>query len=436
MRNKVRKCLLHTFGTLFILQMASALNRTSAQSSFYISGSEFHWTRGATPPVVQMKIGRELSENNFHPSPDSSKADLVIRVKCNSYFNGQTPYFFFACLDASLSVYDKNKGRLIYSNDIRRIKGGSTSLELADEKVYANASQIIADTLLRFIYFYKTGKQLTASAKQVEFEAFCDADRDIPDMAAERKNTYVLIIANDAYSPMQTARCFFDSVDYHARDARVFREYAIHTLGIPAKNVSMTINAKSFEIRRELIKLSSYSKGVDGNAELIFYYAGYGLIDEKTLEPYILPVDIENDDPKFIVRISDLYKMLQEDASRRISILLECSFQFDALKPKPAKARLQKIQLNYPNVPANAVFMAAAAPTQKAWSNKEAGHGLFTLALLNKLKETSGKASLKELSDFIIKDVRSASLKMKLKEQVPHSSFGSSLTKSLSVLKF
>jgi hypothetical protein len=421
--------------SLLILMTAFTVNQALAQTSFYVSGSEFHWTRGAAPPFVQMKISRELTENNFRPSPDSNKADLIIKVKCNSYFNGQTPYFFFACLDASLNIYDRNKGKLIYSNDLRRIKGGSTSLELADEKVYANASQIIADTLLRFIYFYKTGKPLTASAKQVEFEALCDADKDIPDMASENKNTYVLIIANDAYSPMQTARCFSDSADYHARDARVFREYAIHTLGIPARNVSMTINAKSFEIRRELIKLSSYSKGVDGNAELIFYYAGYGLIDEKTLEPYILPVDIENDDPKFIVRISDLYKMLQEDASRRISILLECSFQFDALKPKPAKTKLQKIQLNYPNVPANAVFMAAAAPTQKAWSSKEAGHGLFTLALLNKLKETKGKASLKELSDFIIKDVRSASLKMKLKEQVPHSLFGSSLTKSISILK-
>jgi uncharacterized caspase-like protein len=79
--------------------------------------------------------------------------------------------------------------------------------------------------------------------------------------------------------------------------------------------------------------------------------------------------------------------------------------------------------------------MAACAPGQKAWSDNRAGHGLFTLALLNKLKETKGKAGLKGLSDFIIQDVRSASLKMKLKEQIPHSLSGSSLTKDLMILK-
>ena len=410
-------------------------NLTSAQTTFYITGSEFHYTRGAVPLIVQEKTSRQLTENNFRHTPDSNMADLIIKVKCNSYLNGQAPYFFFAVLDANLKVVDKKKGKLVYSNDIRRIKGGGTSLELADDKVYANASQIIADTLTRFIYLYTTGRPFTGSRGKPGFESLCEADKDIPENAPDRKNTYVLIIANDAYSPMQMARCSSDSADYHARDARVFREYAIRTLGIPTGNVEMIINAKSFEMRRELIKLASYSKGVDGNAELIFYYAGYGLIDEKTLEPYILPVDIENDDPKFIIRISDLYKMLQEDASKRITILLESSFQFDALRPKPAKSKLPKIPLSYPNVPANAFFMAACAPGQKAWSDNRAGHGLFTLALLNKLKETKGKAGLKGLSDFIIQDVRSASLKMKLKEQIPHSLSGSSLTKDLMILK-
>lgn len=406
-----------------------------AQSAFYLTGSEFHWTRGAVPLIVQPKISIQLTENNFRVVADSSIANLIIRVKCNSYFDGQTPYFFFGALDASLKVYDTKKGKLVYSNDLKRIKGGGTTQELADDKVYANASQIIADTLIRFVYLYTTGKPFTGSWKQPEFESLCEADKDIPEHAPERRNTYVLIIANDAYSPMQVARCFHDSVDYHARDVRVFREYAIRTLGIPSGNVEMILNAKSFEMRRELIKLSSYSKGVDGNAELIFYYAGYGLIDEKTFEPYILPVDIESDDPKFIIRISDLYKMLQEDASKRITILLECSFQFDVLKPKPEKSKSQKIPLNYPNVPANAFLLAAATPGQKAWSSHEAGHGLFTLALLNKLQETKGRASLKELSDYIIQNVRAASVKMKLKEQLPRSLSGSSLTKNLQILK-
>jgi hypothetical protein len=405
------------------------------QTSFFIRSSEFHWIRGTAPPVVQSKVRKQLSANNFTAVADSTMADFIISIKCHSYYNGQTPYFFFALLDASLKVSSSKDGKVLYNSDFRRLKGGGTTLELADDKVYANASQIIADTLTRFMFDYTTGKPGPVIQASADFEVMCDADKDIPEFPADRKNTYVLIIANDAYSPLQMARCAADSADYHGRDARVFKEYSIRTLGIPSENISMIINGKSFEMRKEIIKLSSYSRGIDGKAELIFYYAGFGLIDEKTFEPYLLPVDIETDDPKFIIRISDLYKMLQEDASKRITILLETSFQFDGLRPRPEKGKSPKILLRYPNVPANVFFIAAGTPGQKAWSDRQAGHGLFTLSLLNELKETKGKASLKELSDFIIKDVRASSLKMKLKEQVPHVLSGSALTKDLPVLK-
>ncbi|MCX6282186.1 MAG: caspase family protein [Bacteroidetes bacterium] len=420
---------------VLIMLIGLRVDNARAQTSFFISSSEFHWTRGAVPPVILPRISRQFSENNFRQVQDSNQASMIIRVNCNSYFTGKTDYFYFAALDASLKVFDKRSGKQVYRNDLKRIKGGGTSIELADDKAYFNASQIIADTLTRFIYLYTTGKPAPSSNKPIDFEPLCDADREIPELNKERKNSYVLIISNDAYSPMQTARCFSDSMDFHSRDARVFREYAIRTLGIPSSNIQMITNAKSFEMRRELIKLASYSRGINGNADLIFYYAGYGLIDEKTMEPYILPVDIENDDPKFIIRITDIYKMLQEDASRRISILLEASFQFDALKPKPEKSKSVKINLRYPNVPANVFFIAASSPGQKAWSDYQAGHGLFTMALLEKLKESKGNASLKEMSDYIIQKVRATSVKMKLKEQVPQLLGGSSLTKDLTILK-
>ena len=419
-----------------IVMMASGIDNASAQSAFYLTGSEFHWTKGAAPLVVQPKIKARLSENKLRAVSDSNKADLIIRIACTSSPNGQTPLFYFGNLNASMKVYDKKKGTLVYSNEIRFIKGGGTSPQLADDKVYTNASQIIADTLTRFIFMYTTGKPYPIYNKAAEFEILCDADKDIPENLPERNNTYVLIIANDAYSPMQMARCIPDSIDHHARDARAFREYAIRTLGIPEGNVQTIINAKAFEMRREIIRLSSYSKGIQGKAELIFYYAGYGLIDEKTYEPYILPVDIENDDPKFTIRISDLYKMLQEDASKRISIILETSFQFDALKARPAKGKAPKIALVYPNVPVNAILMAAAKPGQKAWSDEQAGHGLFTLAILQKLKSSRGKASLKEVSDFVIQDVKASTTRLTLKEQLPQTLVGSSLNKELNTSKF
>lgn len=431
MRKEILFCLLTI--TLFLtLGTGSA---AVAQKTFYINSSEFHWARGGLPLVIQPRLSRQLSDNSFIAVADSSKADYMIRIKSHSYYQGQTELFFFALLDANFSIYDKVNGRQIYSGEVKRIKGGGTSQDLADTKVFSNGAVIVADTITRFLYHHVTGKNLSTSKTRPEFEILCDADRNIPENPPSRKNTYVLIIANDAYSPMQMARCFSDSADYHARDARVFREYAILTLGIPAENIQIIINAKSFEMRKELIRLATLSKGIEGKAELIFYYAGYGLIDEKTLEPYILPVDIENDNPKFIVKISDLYKMLQEETSKRVTIILETTFQYDALKPKPDKNKVPKIQLRYPNVPSNLILMAAAAPGQKAWSDNKACHGLFTLSLLNNLKETQGNIGLKQLADSLIRDVRTSSAGMKLKEQVPQVLYGSSLTKSIHTTK-
>jgi len=409
------------------VMMAFTLNQVQSQTTVFVTGSEFHWSRGAVSPVIQKTVIKQLTGNNYRIAADSNTADFILSIKCHSYYNGETPFFFFGLLDATLGVYDVKNARIVYANELKRIKGGSTTVELADDKVYANASRIIADTLTRFINILTKGQHSVVSKQSPEVESRCDADKDIPELPQNRQNTYVLIVANDAYSPMQTARCFTDSIDYHSRDARVFREYAIRTLGIPERNVQIVFNAKSFEMRRELIRLASYSRGINGNAELIFYYAGYGLIDEKTLEPYILPVDVENDDSKFIIRISDLYKMLQEDVSKRITILLESSFRFDALKHQHEKSPMPKISLRFSNVPANVFFLAAAMPGQKAWSDPKAAHGLFTLALLTKLKETKGKAGPKELSDFIIQNVRATSLKMKLKEQIPVSLIGSAV---------
>ncbi len=433
-RKGVRIVMVVTAAT--VVMMAYGIQQATAQATFYLTGSEYHWTRGSAQPLVQQKVRAMLNENKLRSVSDSNKADLLIKIFCSSSYNGETPLFFFATLDATLKIYDKKKGAVVYTNEIRRIKGGGTTQALADDKVYANASQIIADTLARFVFMYTTGKPYPIYKKASEFEVLCDADADIPENLPERKNTYVLIIANDAYSPMQMARCAHDSVDHHARDARVFKEYAIRTMGIPERNVQTIINAKAFEMRREIIRLSSYSKGIQGKAELIFYYAGYGLIDEKTYEPYILPVDIENDDPKFALRISDLYKMLQEDVSKRISIILETSFQFDALQARPAKGKAPKIAMLYPNAPANAILMAAAKPGQTACSDEQAGHGLFTLAILQKLKGTKGKASLKEVSDFVIQNVKEAIIRLKFKEQLPQTLVGSSLNKEYNTSKF
>ena len=55
---------------------------------------------------------------------------------------------------------------------------------------------------------------------------------------------------------------------------------------------------------------------------------------------------------------------------------------------------------------------------ETAWPYKEKGHGLFTYFLLKKLQQSAGEATLDELSDYLVMQVRRQSA-LNLKKQTP-----------------
>jgi hypothetical protein len=57
------------------------------------------------------------------------------------------------------------------------------------------------------------------------------------------------------------------------------------------------------------------------------------------------------------------------------------------------------------------------------------------MSVLDKLKESRGQSSLKELSDYVVNRVRALSASLKLKGQFPQTLVGSSLNKDLPILK-
>jgi len=58
-------------------------------------------------------------------------------------------------------------------------------------------------------------------------------------------------------------------------------------------------------------------------------------------------------------------------------------------------------------------------PSKKAYPNKEQQHGLFTYYLLKKLQESAGDIALKDLGDYITKQVSQQSLLLNDKKQTP-----------------
>ena len=67
----------------------------------------------------------------------------------------------------------------------------------------------------------------------------------------------------------------------------------------------------------------------------------------------------------------------------------------------------------------NMFTLSAASGQETAMPYKEKNHGLFTYYLLKKLQESKGNVTLKELSDYVIDNVRRQATIVNKKPQTP-----------------
>jgi hypothetical protein len=65
------------------------------------------------------------------------------------------------------------------------------------------------------------------------------------------------------------------------------------------------------------------------------------------------------------------------------------------------------------------VVFTAAQGDETAYPYKSKQHGMFTYYLLKKLQETKGEATLGELADYIIKEVKRQSFDENNRKQTP-----------------
>jgi len=263
-----------------------------------------------------------------------------------------------------------------------------------------------------------------------------DVDENIPLVQGKNQNRFALIIGNEDYSSFQNGLSNEVNVEFAANDAKSFKEYAVKTLGIPEENVKLLVNAKAIEMNREIKKLNSYAKTLGGSAELIFYYAGHGLPDENTKEPYLVPVDVSGSDLQFGVKLTDLYAKLLEHPSKRVSVFLDACFSGGARNQGLVAARGVKVKPKEDQLDGNIVVFTGSSGEQSSLPYKEKSHGLFTYFLLKKLQETKGNLSYLELSDYIAKQVGLVSTRVNNKEQNPQTNISSSIGEKWKLWRF
>jgi len=161
----------------------------------------------------------------------------------------------------------------------------------------------------------ETGTQMTS-----------DVDINIPLNNSMDKNKYALVIGNEDYTQYQGGLSSESNVDYAKADAITFSKYCIKTLGVPKENMVLLTDAISSQMRREIEKLMKLAMYSEGEAEIIFYYAGHGFPDEQSKESYLMPVDISGAEVTSGIKLSDLYSKLTKYPTKKVTVFLDACF--------------------------------------------------------------------------------------------------------------
>jgi predicted lactoylglutathione lyase len=246
-----------------------------------------------------------------------------------------------------------------------------------------------------------------------------DVDVNIPVTEMNNSKTFALVIGNEDYSSFQMDLNTSTNVDFAAVDAKTFKKYLVNTLGVPNENISLLINATAGQMRQAIAKLSAIAQAYEGEAQLIFYYAGHGLPREDTDEPYIIPVDVSPSNLDYALRLEDVFNKLSEHESERVTVFLDACFSGGARNQGLVAAMGVRIKPKSPFVMGNLVVFSASSEDQTAHPYKEKAHGIFTYYLLKALQISKGEMSYGELEDFIRTNVMRKSVLVNNKVQSP-----------------
>jgi hypothetical protein len=262
-------------------------------------------------------------------------------------------------------------------------------------------------------------RQLSTDSSTSPASGLSDVDVDIPVREPDNTNTYVVIIGNEHYK-------YEPQTLFAANDAAAFYEYVTKTLGVPPNNVygrGPLRDATVGSMMKALDFLRKSSRAKNGNVHCLFYYAGHGMADKDNRQTFLLPVDACSDIlHKTALKTTDLYADLIAMNPLSATVFLDACFSgVTASGPLTALHNGRGIAIEYnPDVlHGNLVVFSAATGTQTAYPYREKGHGIFTYFLLKRLKETRGHVTFGELSDYLVREVKSSSWDINRQEQTP-----------------
>ena len=264
-----------------------------------------------------------------------------------------------------------------------------------------------------------TPQLATTTTQPVRHKSTSDVDINIPQTSIKNTNTFVLIFGIENYIESDIS-----NVDFALNDGAKFREYCLRTLGIPEQNIHYRSDATRNQLRSEIKWARNISEAYGKDANLIVYYSGHGMPDERTRKAYLLPSDGIANDPESGYALSSLYEELGEMNFNSSLVLLDACFSGTKRNGEMLTAsKGVAIKPSNEDLFGNVAVLSATQGDDTAYPDEENGHGLFTYYLLKKLQESKGNVTISELSDYISTNVKRASVVRNAKIQVPTVSY-------------
>lgn len=258
-----------------------------------------------------------------------------------------------------------------------------------------------------------------------------DVDINIPLTGVRNPNTFVLIFGIENY-----LEDGISSVEYALNDGEQFRQYCIRTLGIPEQNIHVRSDATRNQIRSEIKWARNISQAYGKEADMLVYYSGHGMPDEKSKKAYLLPADGIANDAESAYALSSLYEEFGSMDFNSTLIMLDACFsgtkRDGALLTAAKGIRIKPVE---DELTGNVAVLSASQGDETAWPDTENSHGLFTYYLLKKLQESSGNVTIGELADYVADNVRKASVVRRGTMQEPSANYSPDSTVNLRNIK-
>lgn len=240
-----------------------------------------------------------------------------------------------------------------------------------------------------------------------------DVDKNIPVAQKQAENTFAFIICNENYADAP--------VPYSLNDGRMFKEYCQKSLGLPEKNINMYEDATFGNIITAIEKMKSIADAYDGEASVIFYYAGHGFPDDKQQTAYLLPID---GDASSITTtgypLAKLYKEISELKLKSSIVFLDACFSGAKREDQMlASSRGVAIKVKEEAPQGKMVVFSAAQGDETAHQLEDMHHGLFTYYLLKGIQSAGGDPDMGTLTEYVTKQVKRQSVVINNKKQTP-----------------